>query len=180
MRRSREQSAEGRNHAATPIKTNRANMKVLMIDNYDSFTYNLAQYLGELGADLRVVRNDQITLGQIQDEQPEAIIISPGPGRPEDAGISLSLIREFAGKFPILGVCLGHQAIASAFGGVITSSQSIMHGKTSIIASDGKGIYDGIKRPFQAMRYHSLAVDRQKLPACLTITSESEDGEIVI
>ncbi|HQV32699.1 MAG TPA: aminodeoxychorismate/anthranilate synthase component II [Calditrichia bacterium] len=154
-------------------------MKVLMIDNYDSFTYNLAQYLGELGAALNVVRNDQITLGQIHDQQPEAIIISPGPGRPEDAGITLPLIREFAGKFPILGVCLGHQAIGQAFGAKVVSAPTLMHGKTSQVSHGGTDLFEGLPNPLRATRYHSLVVAEETLPEELVVTARSEDGTIM-
>lgn len=152
---------------------------IVMIDNYDSFTYNLVQYLMQLGADVKVVRNDKVTLDEIEAMHPDGIVISPGPGRPEDAGLSLAIIRRFSGHIPILGVCLGHQSIAAAFGGKIISAKRLMHGKTSTITADGKMIYQGIKKPFEAMRYHSLAVSRENLPECLEITSESEDGEIM-
>jgi len=152
---------------------------IVMIDNYDSFTYNLVQYLGQLGADVRVARNDSVEIHEIETWEPEGIVISPGPGRPESAGISLSAIRHFSGKIPILGVCLGHQAIAEAFGGKIVSAKRLMHGKTSMIHADGKTIYKGIEKPFPAMRYHSLAVARESLPDCLTVCAESDDGEIM-
>ena len=152
---------------------------ILMIDNYDSFTYNLVQYLEEIGTPVRTVRNDLIDIEQIEDLQPAGIVISPGPGGPEDAGVSLAAIRHFSGRVPILGVCLGHQSIAAAFGGKIISAQRLMHGKTSTITGDGEGVFNGISKPFQAMRYHSLAVERQSLPECLKITAESEDGEIM-
>jgi len=152
---------------------------IVMIDNYDSFTYNLVQYLGQLGADVKVVRNDAIEIREIETWKPDGIVISPGPGRPESAGISLSAIRHFSGKIPILGVCLGHQAIAEAFGGRIVSAARLMHGKTSFIHADGKKIYKGIAKPFPAMRYHSLAVSREGLPDCLIICAESDDGEIM-
>ena len=152
---------------------------IAMIDNYDSFTYNLVQYLRELGMPVAVFRNDKISVQEIGDINPTGIVISPGPGRPEQAGISLKLLDAFSGKIPILGVCLGHQAIAVAFGGEIISAQKLMHGKTSQVEADGKRIYKGIKRPFQAMRYHSLAVSRENLPSCLTIVSEADDNEIM-
>lgn len=152
---------------------------IVMIDNYDSFTYNLVQYLMQFGAEVKVVRNDEVTLDEIEALHPDGIVISPGPGRPEDAGLSLAIIRRFSGHIPILGVCLGHQSIAAAFGGKIISAKRLMHGKTSTITADGKMIYQGIKKPFEAMRYHSLAVSRENLPECLEITSESEDGEIM-
>jgi anthranilate synthase/aminodeoxychorismate synthase-like glutamine amidotransferase len=153
---------------------------ILMIDNYDSFTYNIVQYLREMGADLRVVRNDAVTLADVAALAPEALIISPGPGRPEDAGISCDLIRACSGRLPILGVCLGHQAIGRVFGGTIIHAKRLMHGKVSEVTSDGKGLFEGLgTRPFKAMRYHSLAIDRATLPADLVITAESEDGEIM-
>jgi anthranilate synthase/aminodeoxychorismate synthase-like glutamine amidotransferase len=152
---------------------------LVMIDNYDSFTYNLVQYLEEMGEPVKVFRNDAVTVDRLADLDPAGIVISPGPGRPESAGISLSVIERFSGKIPILGVCLGHQAIGMAFGGRVVSAQRLMHGKTSTVTTDGKGLYNGIKKPFQAMRYHSLAVSRDGLPSCLTVVSESEDGEIM-
>jgi anthranilate synthase component 2 len=152
---------------------------ILLIDNYDSFTYNIYQYLLELGAACRVVRNDKITVEEIEAEAPEAILLSPGPGRPEDAGISVQVIGRFAGKIPILGVCLGHQAIGLYFGGKIVNAKRLMHGKTSTVTSDGKGVFTGFKAPFQAMRYHSLVIDKDSLPACLEVTATSEDGEIM-
>ena len=138
---------------------------ILVIDNYDSFTYNLVQYLGELGADLEVVRNDQITVEAIAEKAPERIVISPGPKTPSEAGICLQVISTFAGKIPILGVCLGHQAIGQAFGGRVIRAPEIMHGKTSEISHDGKTIFEGLPNPFPATRYHSLIVDRETLPA---------------
>ena len=152
---------------------------VLMVDNYDSFTYNLVQYLRMLGAEVRVVRNDEVTVSDVQRWKPKAIVISPGPGRPEQAGISISLIRLFSPHIPILGVCLGHQAIATAFGGRIGKAKHLMHGKVSSVTADGKSIYRGIKSPFRAMRYHSLAVCRDNLPPCLEISAIAEDGEIM-
>ncbi|MFZ1986459.1 MAG: aminodeoxychorismate/anthranilate synthase component II [Desulfatitalea sp.] len=152
---------------------------ILMIDNYDSFTYNLVQYLEEIGTPVRVARNDALDVAGIEALNPAAIVISPGPGGPKDAGVSLAAIRHFSGRLPILGVCLGHQAIAEAFGGTIIGAQRLMHGKTSTITCDGQGVFDGVTKPFQAMRYHSLAVERDSLPACLKITAESEDGEIM-
>jgi anthranilate synthase/aminodeoxychorismate synthase-like glutamine amidotransferase len=150
-----------------------------MIDNYDSFTYNLVQYLRQLGAQVEVIRNDAVTLEEVCAMRPAGIVISPGPGRPDTAGISLSLIGHFSGKLPILGVCLGHQSIAEAFGGDVIHAKRLMHGKTSEITADGQGVFAGINKPFQAMRYHSLAVSRETLPDCLTVTAESEDGEIM-
>lgn len=152
---------------------------VLMIDNYDSFTYNLVQYLGELGADLRVVRNDKITLDEIEAMQPERIVISPGPCTPNEAGVSVPLIQRFAGRVPILGVCLGHQSIGQAFGGRIVRAKRLMHGKTSMIQHDGKGVFRNLPNPFEATRYHSLVIERETCPDCLAITAESEDGEIM-
>jgi len=152
---------------------------IIMIDNYDSFTYNLVQYMAELGADVRVYRNDKTTVDTLRDLQPSGIVISPGPGRPEDAGISIAAIQSFSGKIPLLGVCLGHQAIARAFGAEIVSAKALMHGKTSDVTSDGKTIYNRIRSPFKAMRYHSLAVKRDTLPEVFQITSEAEDGEIM-
>ncbi|MCU0557337.1 MAG: aminodeoxychorismate/anthranilate synthase component II [Desulfobacterales bacterium] len=152
---------------------------IVMIDNYDSFTYNLAQYLMQLGAAVTVVRNDALSVPQLQALAPAGIVISPGPGRPETAGISLAVIREFSGKVPLLGVCLGHQAIAAAFGGEVVAARRLMHGKTSMVSADGQALYTGIGKPFQAMRYHSLAVSRAHLPECLSVTAEADDGEIM-
>ena len=153
---------------------------ILMIDNYDSFTYNLVQYLREMTPDVVVHRNDAITIEQVAALNPSAIVISPGPGRPEIAGISCDTIRTFAGKIPLLGVCLGHQAMGLTFGATITSAKKLMHGKTSDITCDGEGIFKGLgDRPFKAMRYHSLVIDRDTLPECLTVTATSEDGEIM-
>jgi anthranilate synthase component II len=152
---------------------------ILMIDNYDSFTYNLVQYLQMLGAEVEVTRNDAVTVADIEALKPAAVVISPGPGGPESAGISIPLIQSFSGRIPILGVCLGHQAIAVAFGGTILRAKQLMHGKVSTVTTDGKALYRGIQSPFQAMRYHSLAVSREQLPDCLEVTAESEDGEIM-
>jgi anthranilate synthase/aminodeoxychorismate synthase-like glutamine amidotransferase len=152
---------------------------IVMIDNYDSFTYNLVQYMAELGAQVQVFRNDRTSVAMLEDLNPSGIVISPGPGRPEEAGVSIDTIRAFSGKIPLLGVCLGHQAIATAFGGEIVSARFLMHGKTSDITSDGKTIYRHIHSPFQAMRYHSLAVRKDTLPGVLEIASESDDGEIM-
>ena len=152
---------------------------LLMIDNYDSFTYNLVQYFGELGEDVRVFRNDKITLAGIETLAPERIVISPGPCTPDEAGISLALIRHFAGKIPILGVCLGHQSIGAAFGGKVVRCDYLMHGKTSLIHHDGKGLFAGLSNPFEATRYHSLVVERSSFPDCLEITSWVEDGDIM-
>lgn len=152
---------------------------ILIIDNYDSFTYNLVQYLGELGADLKVYRNDKITIDQIKKMHPEKIVISPGPGRPEDAGVSVVVIKELAGKIPILGVCLGHQAIGFAYGGKIIQAKELMHGKTSPIYHDQKDIFKSIDSPFEATRYHSLVIERKSIPECLEITAWTKDKEIM-
>ncbi len=152
---------------------------IVMIDNYDSFTYNLVQYLRQLGAHVKVVRNDAVTVDELVSWKPAGIVISPGPGRPESAGISLALVKNLSGKIPILGVCLGHQTIAQAFGGKIVSAKKLMHGKTSVITADGQKLYKGINKPFSVMRYHSLSVSRQGLPECFDITAESDDGEIM-
>jgi anthranilate synthase component 2 len=152
---------------------------VLMIDNYDSFTYNLVQYLGELGADVSVVRNDAITLDEVEERLPERIVVSPGPCTPSEAGISVALIQRFAGRVPILGVCLGHQAIAQAFGGRVVRAQRVMHGKLSPVQHAGTGVFEGLPSPFNATRYHSLAIERDSLPAALEITATAEDGEIM-
>lgn len=152
---------------------------ILVIDNYDSFTYNLVQYLGELGADLVVYRNDQISLEEIDDMEPEKIVISPGPCTPNEAGISVALVKHFAGKIPILGVCLGHQSIGQAFGGKIVGAPTIMHGKVSEIHHSGDSIFKGLPDPFIATRYHSLIVERDSLPVCLEITAETDDGVIM-
>ncbi len=152
---------------------------ILLIDNYDSFTYNLAQHLGQMGATLEVRRNDQITLDEIAELAPERIVISPGPGTPQDAGISVALIRRFAGKIPILGVCLGHQAIGYAFGGRVVRASKIMHGKTSEIQHDGKTIFRKVPQGFTATRYHSLIVERKSLPKELEISAETSDGTIM-
>ncbi|MGD8541442.1 MAG: aminodeoxychorismate/anthranilate synthase component II [Desulfobacteraceae bacterium] len=152
---------------------------IVMIDNYDSFTYNLVQHLMQLGAAVTVVRNDAVSVAQLRGLAPSGIVISPGPGRPETAGISLAVIREFSGEVPLLGVCLGHQAIAAAFGGEVVAAKRLMHGKTSMISADGQAIYRGIGKPFQAMRYHSLAVSRAHLPECLAVAAQADDGEIM-
>jgi anthranilate synthase component II len=152
---------------------------IVMIDNFDSFTYNLVQYLMMLGAEVRVVRNNVVTVEELASWNPAGIVISPGPCRPEGAGISVEVIRAFSGKVPLLGVCLGHQAIAVAFGGDVVKAKRLMHGKVSTITTDGQSIFQGIPSPFQAMRYHSLAVSRESLPACLEITAEAEDMEVM-
>lgn len=150
-----------------------------MIDNYDSFTYNLVQYLGELGEEVVVHRNDEITLEEIAALNPDRIVVSPGPCTPNEAGVSVPLIKQFAGKIPILGVCLGHQSIGQAFGGRIVHAQQLMHGKTSPIAHHDIGVFRGIPNPFTATRYHSLAIERKSLPDCLEVTAWTEDGEIM-
>jgi len=152
---------------------------LLMIDNYDSFTYNLVQYLGELGEEIRVFRNDAITLQEIQGLDPERIVISPGPCTPNEAGISVEVIRQFAGKIPLLGVCLGHQSIGAAFGGEIIRAPRLMHGKTSTIHHDGRTIFEGLSNPFEATRYHSLLIRRETLPQCLEITAWTDRDEIM-
>ncbi len=152
---------------------------ILVLDNYDSFTYNLVQYLGELGAAVKVVRNDEMSVEEVAQMRPERIVISPGPCTPNEAGISLALIRRFAGEVPILGVCLGHQAIGQAFGGRVVRAQQVMHGKVSPIRHDGQGVFAGVPDGFVATRYHSLAVERASLPAALAVTAQSEDGEIM-
>ncbi|MCH8931474.1 MAG: aminodeoxychorismate/anthranilate synthase component II [Nitrospinae bacterium] len=152
---------------------------ILMIDNYDSFTYNLVQYMGELGAELEVYRNDRISIDEIEKQAPSKIVISPGPCTPSKAGISKEVVRHFAGKIPLLGVCLGHQSVAEAFGGDIIKARKLMHGKTSMIQHDGKTVFQGLPNPFEATRYHSLVVNRKTLPDCFEITAESDDGEIM-
>jgi len=152
---------------------------ILVIDNYDSFTYNLVQYLGELGAELTVRRNDQITVTEIESLAPERIVISPGPKTPSEAGICLDVIKTFSGRVPILGVCLGHQAIGQAFGGRVIRAPELMHGKTSLVSHDGKTIFSGLPSPFSATRYHSLIVERESLPACLEISATAPDGLIM-
>ena len=152
---------------------------LLMIDNYDSFTFNLVQYFGELGADVRVFRNDEITLEGIAELRPTQLVLSPGPCSPAEAGICVDAIRHFTGKLPILGVCLGHQAIGAALGGQVVRAQVQMHGKASTIQTDGKGVYRGLPERFSVIRYHSLAIERDSLPEVLEVTSTSEDGEIM-
>ena len=152
---------------------------LLMIDNYDSFTYNLVQYLGELGADVHVHRNDAITLDQVAAWAPEMIVISPGPCTPNEAGICVPLIQRFAGEIPILGVCLGHQAIGQAFGGKIGRAQRVMHGKVSQVTHDGRGVFTGVPSPFTVTRYHSLAIEPPSMPACLEVTATADDGEVM-
>ncbi len=157
----------------------RGKTMVLMIDNYDSFTYNLVQYLGELGANLAVHRNDRITIDQIEDIAPEKIVISPGPCTPREAGISCELIRYFAVRVPILGVCLGHQCIGDAFGGDVVRADRLMHGKTSMIHHNGKEIFDALENPFEATRYHSLIVKKETLPDCFELTAWTDQDEIM-
>ncbi len=152
---------------------------ILLLDNYDSFTYNLAQYLGQMGQELVVRRNDQITLDEIAELRPERILISPGPCTPQEAGISIPLIQRFAGEIPILGVCLGHQAIGAAFGGRVIRAKKLMHGKTSEIEHDGRGVFENLPKPFTATRYHSLIVERETLPSELEISAETDDGVIM-
>jgi len=154
-------------------------LKVLLIDNYDSFTYNLAQIFGELGADVVVKRNDDVALEDIQTLRPERICISPGPGRPRDTGISCDVIRDFGAQIPLLGVCLGHQCIGEVFGGEIVRAQKLMHGKTSVISHEGTGVFEDLAKTFEATRYHSLVIKRETFPQTLTITAESDDGEIM-
>ena len=153
--------------------------RVLLVDNYDSFTYNLYQYLGELGADTAVVRNDEITVGEALGRRPDRIVISPGPGTPDQAGISLDLIRSAAGQVPLLGVCLGHQALGQAFGGRVGRAKVLMHGKTSEIHHDGRTVFTGLPEPFTATRYHSLIVERASVPDCLEVSAWTEDGTIM-
>ena len=152
---------------------------LVMIDNYDSFTYNLVQYFGELGEGVRVLRNDEAAVEEVEAMRPARLVISPGPCTPNEAGITLGLIARLAGRVPILGVCLGHQAIGQAFGGRVVRARTVMHGKVSRIRHDGAGVFDGLPQDFVATRYHSLAVERSSLPTCLEVSAESEDGEIM-
>lgn len=152
---------------------------LLMIDNYDSFTYNLVQYLGELGEDVRVYRNDQITVEEIGSLAPECIVISPGPCTPNEAGVTVDTVKAYGGKIPMLGVCLGHQGIGQAYGGKIVQAKQLMHGKTSMIHHDGEGVFADLPSPFEATRYHSLVIERQSLPECLEITAWTDDEEIM-
>ena len=152
---------------------------IFVLDNYDSFTYNLVQLLGELGAELEVERNDQVTVSEIESRAPEALVLSPGPGRPADAGILIETVRHFAGKVPILGVCLGHQAIGEVFGGRVISAPSLVHGKTTEVSHDGKTIFAGLPRPFLAGRYHSLVVDPGAVPSSLEVSATTADGVVM-
>ena len=152
---------------------------ILLIDNYDSFTYNLYQYLCELGADVRVARNDKISLEEIEAMAPQGIVVSPGPGTPKEAGISGEVVARFGEKLPVLGVCLGHQTIGYTYGGVVEQAPEIMHGKTSMVYHDGKGLYEGLPNPFEAIRYHSLIVNPESLPEFLEVTSRTEDGIVM-
>lgn len=152
---------------------------LVMIDNYDSFTYNLVQYLGELGEEVRTFRNDEITLGDIERMRPDRIMLSPGPCTPNEAGISLAVIEHFKGLVPLMGVCLGHQSIGQAFGGKVVHAKQIMHGKTSPVQHQGQGVFKGLANPFTVTRYHSLVVDEQTLPSCLEVTARTDDGEIM-
>jgi anthranilate synthase component II len=152
---------------------------LLMIDNYDSFTYNLVQYLGELGEEVLVKRNDEVTLAEIEKMQPQRIVISPGPCTPNEAGVSVPVIEKFAGKIPLLGVCLGHQSIGQAFGGKIVHAKTLMHGKTSQISHSNAGVFAGLPTPYRATRYHSLVIERASCPDCLDITAWTDDGEIM-
>lgn len=154
-------------------------IKLLMVDNYDSFTFNIVQYFGELGADVEVFRNDEITLEGIVSRQPDRLVISPGPCSPAEAGISVSAVQHFAGKLPILGVCLGHQSIGAAFGGKIVRAQELMHGKTSVISTTQEGVFAGLPQQFIVNRYHSLAIERATCPPCLKVTAWTDDGEIM-
>ena len=154
-------------------------LKLLMVDNYDSFTFNIVQYFGELGAEVEVFRNDEITLEGIAARQPDRLVISPGPCSPAEAGISVAAIQHFAGKLPILGVCLGHQSIGAAFGGNIIRAQELMHGKTSVITTTQEGVFGGLPKTFTVNRYHSLAIERNSCPSCLKVTAWTDDGEIM-
>ena len=153
--------------------------KVLVVDNYDSFTYNLVQYVLGIGAETSVYLNDRITVEQIAELAPNGLLLSPGPGTPDDAGVTLSVIREFAGKIPIFGVCLGHQSIGQSFGGNIIRAPRLMHGKTSMVEHDGKGVFKGMPNPFEATRYHSLVIEESSMPECLEISARTTDGEIM-
>ncbi|MCG9477538.1 MAG: aminodeoxychorismate/anthranilate synthase component II [Actinomycetia bacterium] len=153
--------------------------RILVLDNYDSFVFNLVQYLGELGADPLVHRSDALTIEQIEELAPDGVLISPGPGRPEDAGLSNEVITNFAGRVPVFGVCLGHQCIGQIYGGDVVRAPQLMHGKTSLISHEGKGVFAGLPDPFEATRYHSLVVDRDSVPECLEITAQTQDGLVM-
>lgn len=153
--------------------------RIVMIDNYDSFTYNLVQYLGEMGQELIVRRNDRVTLAEVKRLRPDRIVISPGPGSPKDAGVSMEIIREFGPKMPVLGVCLGHQCIGEVFGGKVERNWRLMHGKTSLIKHEGKGVFQGLPNPFEATRYHSLVVREKGFPSVLKVTARTKEGEIM-
>lgn len=182
-----ERSPEGERYVTRIKRSQKANRQayhkenkmLLLIDNYDSFTYNLYQYLSQLGANVKVVRNDAITTDAIANLEPAGLVLSPGPGRPETAGITMDAIRAFAGKLPILGICLGHQSIAQVYGGKIVRAKNLMHGKVSQVNGDGEGLFANIANPFAAMRYHSLAVEQNSLPEELVITATADDGEIM-
>ena len=163
----------------SPPAVNQKRKMILVIDNYDSFTYNLVQYLGELGEDVVVRRNDEISVAEVEADLPTSILISPGPGCPDDAGISLKVIEHFGGHVPILGVCLGHQAIGQVFGGRVVRAGKVVHGKGSEVFHDGNSIFEGLTSPFRAGRYHSLVVERESLPACLEVSAETSDGVIM-
>ncbi|MEN8139718.1 MAG: aminodeoxychorismate/anthranilate synthase component II [Thermodesulfobacteriota bacterium] len=152
---------------------------ILLIDNYDSFTYNIVQTIGGFGAEVKVLRNDEVDIKGIEALAPDRLLISPGPCTPEQAGVSVAAIRHFAGRIPILGVCLGHQSIGAAFGGKVVRAGRIMHGKTSLVSHDGRGVFSSLPSPFAAMRYHSLVVERESLPDCLTVTAETKQGELM-
>ena len=175
----RRRSAPSGGQRITRSEKRGGRMKLLMIDNYDSFTYNIVQYFGELGAEVEVFRNDEITLEGITERAPDRLVISPGPCSPAAAGISVAAIQHFAGKLPILGVCLGHQAVGAAFGGKIVRAQQLMHGKTSVITTTQEGVFAGLPRQFIVNRYHSLAIDRASCPEVLAITAWTDDGEIM-
>jgi anthranilate synthase/aminodeoxychorismate synthase-like glutamine amidotransferase len=172
-------AARGRGGPAGGRHSGRTPLMLLVIDNYDSFTYNLVQYLGEMGQEVRVVRNDEIAAAEIAALAPSHIVISPGPCTPNEAGISLEVIKSYAGKIPILGVCLGHQAIGQAFGGKVVRAARVMHGKTSPISHDGKGLFTGLPNPFEATRYHSLLIERASVPDCLDVTAKTAENEIM-
>jgi anthranilate synthase/aminodeoxychorismate synthase-like glutamine amidotransferase len=165
--------------AGAAVASAAVSARVLVIDNYDSFVYNLVQYLGELGADPLVHRHDELTLDQIEALEPDAVLVSPGPGRPEDAGLSNEVIRRFAGRRPVLGVCLGHQCIGQVYGGDVVRAPQVMHGKTSLIHHTGEGVFTGLPSPFEATRYHSLVVGRESVPAELEVTAWTDDGTVM-